>query len=155
MVTDDFQCQITLRSVWWNRPPKVAVMLDGSARWQGLLETDMMLDWYQTLARGPHCLEVVFSGKTNEDTTAEHDQAVVVEFIDFFGIRNDKFRWQGVYRPEYPEPWRTEQAEQGANLPAELTGHTYLGWNGTWRLEFTTPIFTWIHKVQDLGWIYP
>lgn len=154
MVTDDFVCHLTLRPVWGKRPPEVTVMLDGHVRWQGLLEADLTLDWGQSLERGSHCLEVAFSGKTNEDTTAEHDHAVVIDHVDFFGIRDDKFRWQGVYRPDYPEPWRTEQESQGIELLPELTAHTYLGWNGTWRLDFTTPIFTWMHQIQDLGWIY-
>lgn len=155
MVTDDFVCQLTLRSVWWRRPPEVAVMLDGHVRWQGMLETDLMLDWSEPLARGQHCLGVAFSGKTNADTTATQDHAVVIEHVDFFGIRDDKFKWQGVYRPDYPEPWHSQQMSSGVELLPELTAHTYLGWNGTWRLEFFSPIFTWMHQAQDLGWIYP
>lgn len=154
MVTDDFVCQLTLCPVWWKRPPEVTVMLNGHVRWQGMLETDLILDWSQSLEKGPHCLEVMLLGKTNEYTTATKDHAVIIEHVDFFGIRNDKFKWQGVYRPEYPEPWRTEQESQGIELLPELPAHTYLGWNGTWRLDFTTPIFTWMHQVQDLGWIY-
>lgn len=154
MVTDDFECRLHLRPIWCKRPPEVAVMLDGHVRWQGLLEADLMLDCSQSLQRGLHCLEVTFSGKTNQDTTAEHDHAVVIEHVDFFGIRDDKFKWQGVYCPNYPEPWRTQQQSQGVELLPELRAHTYLSWNGTWRLEFTTPIFTWMHRVQDLGWIY-
>ena len=154
MVIDDFHCELVLRPVWWRQPPEVSVILDGHIRWQGLLPKDLTLDWNQSLARGSHCMQVVLSGKTNEDTTPEHDHAVIIEHVDFFGIRDDKFRWQGVYVPDYPEPWRTEQIEQGIELPRQLSAHTYLGWNGAWSLEFTTPIFTWMHRVQDLGWIY-
>ena len=35
-----------------------------------------------------------------------------------------------------------------------LQPHTYLGWNGRWVLEFETPVFTWIHRLEDLGWLY-
>ena len=65
-------------------------------------------------------------------------------------IQDPKFAWAGIYRPEYPEPWASEQT----NLATELSSHTYLGWNGTWRLTFGVPVFTWIHQVQNLGWIY-
>jgi hypothetical protein len=35
-----------------------------------------------------------------------------------------------------------------------LKNHTYLSWNGKWTLTFDVPVFTWIHRVQNLGWIY-
>lgn len=154
MVTDDFECHLGLHPIWWRQPPCVMVMLDDHVRWQGPLQADLTLHWCQPTPRGRHCLEVTFSGKTNADTTAEHDNAVVIEHVGFFGIRDDRFKWQGLYRPDYPEPWRTEQESQGIELLPELTACTYLGWNGTWQLDFTTPIFTWMHRVQDLGWIY-
>jgi len=81
-------------------------------------------------------------------------EAVVVESVTFFGIEDPKFAWAGIYMPVYPEPWATEQQDQGVVLKQHLSPHTYLGWNGKWTLTFSVPIFTWIHKVQNLGWIY-
>ena len=30
----------------------------------------------------------------------------------------------------------------------------YVDWNGIWVLDFTVPVYTWLHKVLGLGWIY-
>ena len=81
-------------------------------------------------------------------------EAVVIESVSFFGIEDPKFAWAGVYTPVYSEPWATEQRDQGVVLKPQLCPHTYLGWNGKWTLTFTVPVFTWIHRVQNLGWIY-
>jgi hypothetical protein len=81
-------------------------------------------------------------------------EAVVVEDVSFFGIQDPKFAWTGVYEPRYPEPWATQQQNQGVVLKQHLCPHTYLGWPGKWTLTFDVPIFTWIHRVQNLGWIY-
>ena len=81
-------------------------------------------------------------------------EAVVIESVSFFGIEDPKFAWAGVYTPVYPEPWATEQQDQGVVLKPHLCPHTYLGWNGKWTLTFDLPVFTWIHRVQNLGWIY-
>jgi hypothetical protein len=81
-------------------------------------------------------------------------EAVVIEAVSFFGIEDPKFAWAGVYTPVYPEPWATEQQEQGVVLKPQLCPHTYLSWPGKWTLTFTVPVFTWIHRVQNLGWIY-
>lgn len=77
--------------------------------------------------------------------------AVIVDSISFFGITDSKFAQLGVYTPEYPEPWASQQLDL---LPIEISGQTYLGWNGTYRLQFGVPVFTWMHQVQNLGWIY-
>jgi hypothetical protein len=96
---------------------------------------------------GPCELTVELINKTAQE-------AVVIESVSFFGIEDPKFAWAGVYTPVYPEPWATEQLDQGVVLKPQLCPHTYLGWNGKWTLTFTVPVFTWIHRVQNLGWIY-
>ena len=81
-------------------------------------------------------------------------EAVVVESVSFFGIKDTKFAWAGVYEPQYPEPWATQQHDLGVVLKQHLSPHTYLGWPGKWTLTFDVPVFTWIHRLQNLGWIY-
>jgi hypothetical protein len=81
-------------------------------------------------------------------------EAVVVESVSFFGIKDPKFAWAGVYEPQYPEPWATQQHDLGVVLKQHLSPHTYLSWPGKWTLTFDVPVFTWIHRVQNLGWIY-
>jgi hypothetical protein len=76
----------------------------------------------------------------------DHATAVIVKQISFFGISNPKFIWAGTYYPDYP-----------AHYPdkiAQLPGQEYLGWNGVYRLDFSVPVFTWIHRIQSLGWMY-
>ena len=92
-------------------------------------------------------LEVVFMNKPELD----QDMAVTIDQVEFFGIADPKFVWAGVYRPKYPEPWHSQQS---VTPPAELSQQTYMGWNGYWRLDFTVPVFTWMHQTLNLGWIY-
>lgn len=95
-------------------------------------------------------LEIKFINKDYNETTADKDMAVIIDQVEFFGISSPKFVWAGIYRPQYPEPWASQQK----NLAPELPAHNYLGWNGTWRLDFDVPVFTWMHKIMNLGWIY-
>ena len=81
----------------------------------------------------------------NKDS-ADLDTAVEIVNVDFFGITDPRFVWAGVYYPDYPEHY--------PNKTSPLPGHGYLGWNGVYRLEFSVPVFTWIHQVQNLGWLY-
>ena len=72
--------------------------------------------------------------------------ALIIDEVKFNGISSPKFVYQGIYYPTYPKHLINEDS----TVPHQ----TYLSWNGTWRLEFTLPIYTWIHKTLDLGWIY-
>jgi hypothetical protein len=111
---------------------------------------------FKFYSRTPCTLQVEFLNKLPNDTVpgSNLDKAVVIESVSFFGITDPKFAWAGVYEPIYPEPWATEQQDQGVVLKQRLCPHTYLSWNGKWTLTFTVPVFTWIHRVQNLGWIY-
>ena len=92
-------------------------------------------------------LEIVFMNKPDDDA----DLAVMIDQVEFFGISDPKFVWAGNYTPSYPEPWHSQQIEKP---PTCIPQQNYLGWNGKWRLEFSVPVFTWMHQVQNLGWLY-
>ena len=79
---------------------------------------------------------------------SEHDPttAVIIQQIEFFGISDPRFVWAGTYYPRYPDHYKDQQHIR--------PGHSYLGWNGIYQLNFQVPVLTWIHKVQDLGWGY-
>ena len=154
MDIDDFRCRLHITPIWWHQAPLVKIRLDDAVCWHSPLAQHLELDLSRTLSRGEHVLILEYSGKTNEDTQPNRDQAVTIDSIDFFGISDNKFKLHSIYQPDYPEPWRTQQLDAGLDLATHLIGQDYLAWNGTWRLEFTTPIFTWMHRVQDLGWIY-
>jgi hypothetical protein len=95
-----------------------------------------------------------FIASDNSNLVVEHynkaaadvDTAVEIVNVGFFGITDPRFVWAGVYYPDYPEHY--------PDKTSPLPGHTYLGWNGVYRLEFSVPVFTWIHQVQNLGWMY-
>jgi hypothetical protein len=111
-----------------------------------LLSTTSKFD-FEFSASDSSSISVVHRGKLDDDPST----AVIVRHLSFFGISDPRFIWQAQYRPEYPEPWRSQQVP----LPPEIMTNTnYLGWNGAWTLEFGVPVFTWIHQIQNLGWIY-
>lgn len=117
--------------------PDYEIKLDGN-----IVSTSVVTE----LVAGAHVLEIEHKNKHPHDATT----ALIINSIEFNNIASPKFIWRGIYTPNYPEPWASEQT----NLAMKITNTNYLGWNGVWRLEFTAPIFTWIHQVEDLGWIY-
>lgn len=102
------------------------------------------------LTAGLHALEIELLHKPDHDP----DQALKIKNLVLGDVHSPRFIWQGVYTPRYPEPWAAQQRQNGIQLEHCLRNTDYLGWNGVWRLEFTIPIFTWIHQIEGLGWIY-
>jgi len=145
---------VTLRPIWHQDPPQIQIGVDNNLQFVTLEKLTTFN--FEFDAQKKVNLQVRFLNKTDQDTIVEQnlDKAVVVEAVSFFGISDPRFVWAGIYYPEYPEPWASQQLQQGKDLPAQLKSHNYLSWNGTWKLEFTVPVFTWMHQTQGLGWIY-
>ena len=135
---------------WDQQSPHVQIRLDQHTLWDGYLRQTKSFRYSRSLIRGPHHLEIELHGKSDLDPI----QSVTILDLTLGKIKSQRFLWQGVYRPRYPEPWAAQQKVLGMDLPPLLHNIDHLGWNGTWRLDLTVPIFTWIHQVEGLGWIY-
>jgi hypothetical protein len=142
---------IHLRPVWHDNPPEINIGINDDI--QRIILTDNQIFHYEFTADNTSILSVELLNKTDTDTIPDKglDKAVIIESVGFFGINDPRFVWSGEYRPDYPEPWYSEQLAKPEPL---LKNHTYLSWNGKWTLTFDVPVFTWIHRVQNLGWIY-
>ena len=120
--------------------PKCKISLDDQRR-------DLTVDHEQWI-------KLFYQGRGNARLSIEHydkidndpSTALIITDIKFNGLSGSKFVYQGIYHPRYP----THLTGNDAVLPHK----NYLSWNGIWQLDFTLPIYTWIHKTQDLGWIY-
>lgn len=133
---------VTLKPV---KCPWVKVSVDHTVQQIQLFDTQTF--YFDFLASASSTLTVEHFGKDGNDP----ETAVEIIDISFFGISDPKFAWAGVYYPKYPEPWYSQQIPRPVDsLPAQ----TYLGWNGIYRLEFSVPVFEWMHKTLNLGWIY-
>lgn len=150
----DLDLQVTLRPIWHNDPPLVRMACLAQSKEIVLDRT--MTTAYRATSCGQQQLTIELLNKIDSDTDLDRglDKAVVIERISFFGIHDKRFIWMGNYRPCYPEPWASQQAAIGQALSPVLTQTDRLSWNGCWTLEFELPIFTWIHRTQNLGWIY-
>jgi hypothetical protein len=136
---------VTLRPINTTQPIRVAIAVDDDQRLLTIDQTTTVNFSYTAEVQGQLTVEIV-------DQQAQEGVEIIT--VAFFDIADDKFAWAGIYEPEYPEPWATEQKSQGTVLAPQLTPHTYLSWPGKWTLNFTVPVFMWMHKVQNLGWIY-
>lgn len=144
--------KVDLEFVWDDLPPKISVAVDNTYVFQGSASQNHITVTHDcVLQPGDHAVIVNFYNKSYRLREPGSDMAVIVRSVAFQdSIFN--FAPKGQYRPEYPEPWCSEQQLLGQTLDPVISA-TYLGWNGEWRLAFSTPIYQWMHRTLNLGWL--
>ena len=146
----DTNIKIALKSIYNSNQPIINWRLD-SANWQTVKIKDKFeICICQKLSIGVHKIEIEYNNKTDDDLLS----AVIIEKILVENISTVSVS-QGTYYPEFPEPWASEQRAIGVDLFETYKTSTHLGWNGRWEFVFDVPTFSWIHKVENLGDIYP
>lgn len=148
------QIKLHVTPVWHAEPPICAVRFSKDIFFKEQIKETKIYSYEEYLPAGDHNITIEFLNKKNADTVAGKDKAILIDKIIFNGIESERYVWQGIYSPSYPEPWASQQKKLGKNLNATIKSATYLGWNGKWTLTYSAPIFTWIHKVENHGWIY-
>jgi hypothetical protein len=145
-----FDCSIIieLQPHYWRTIPKITYGIDSLTVDTISVTNQTNLTFNHALTQGPHIIWIEFNNKNYDDCILEKnlDMAIEISAITIEGMTLDRFRWSGLYYPIYPSDYPDKQSV--------IKEATYLGWNGRWELPFTTPIFTWIHRLENLGWLY-
>ena len=89
------------------------------------------------------------SGKNKRETIVEDgkivkDQLLHIKSIEIDEIDIGSLVYEGIYKPKYPEPWASQQAEAGNKPPETIKNSIDLGHNGTWTFSFGTPFYMWL-----------
>jgi len=114
--------------------PTVEVVCNNQVKTMRLFREPSWVSFEFEQIAGPAQITVEMFDKQADD----HTTAVIVKTIKLNDIEHMQNTYQGMYYPHGMEPRRD----------------TYLAWNGVWTLDFTVPVYTWMHQTQSLGWIY-
>jgi hypothetical protein len=146
--------ELEVLPTYHQEPPTIAYGIDDVIIDQIVLNQSCVLKFNNDLLPGTHSVFVDFLNKSNADCVLDQglDKFIVIGNITVNGICSPKFNWAATYKPKYPEPWHSQQTPPP---PAVQQGISCLGWNGRWLLNFSTPVFTWIHQLESMGWIWP
>jgi hypothetical protein len=144
----DIEFDICLKPRWWKTQPEITYGIDDFTINTIQLQNYTTLRLAYPLAPGQHKLWFTFNNKDYDESRLDQglDMAVEIDSVSIEGITVDRFKWTANYYPDYPADYPDKQKV--------IKSATYLGWNGRWELPFTTPIYTWIHQLENLGWLY-
>lgn len=145
---------VLVRPVYHDDPPQVHWGLQDLQHHALVLEQETWLTIAADLESGSYRFYIDFVNKTDQDCRPDLglDKAIEILKFQFHGYSMQKFLWAGIYTPQYPAVW---YQQQDPPPPEQHAAATYLGWNGRWHLDFDCPVFPWIHKTNNMGWVWP
>ena len=154
MATEDIDFHIELFGTFWDKVPSCKVCINDTEVWSG--DVDGTKD-NPTVIKFNHRLEadqeyhLKFDrqGKDISQTIVENGEMVKDQMLHIKSILIDEIDigslvYMGVYEPEYPEPWKSDQIKAGVDLPKTQKFVTEMGHNGTWTFTFTSPLYMWL-----------
>lgn len=98
---------------------------------------------------GPHTLTLERQGKTSLDP----NQMVTIQHISVDNLDMSQCILSCSYfKPEYPEPWASQQKTLGYDLAEIVPFETVLGHNGVWTLNFDSPFYPYFLKHTQNPW---
>ena len=155
MGTEKLKIKIQLFATMWDKPPHAEILFGGKSHFSGDVtgseEKPDVIEFEHELTEGDEYeLVIKRSGKTVKQTIVNEkgdilkDQLLHIKSIEIDEIDIGALVFEGVYKPEYPEPWSTQQRELGNEQPETLKNVTRMGHNGTWTFKFTSPFYMWL-----------
>lgn len=134
------------------RIPNVAVGIDDVELYRGKVDTEF--NFTVDLNDGPHRLWIEHYGKQLHETNNNNDCHVHIRQIKFDGVDLDQLDYcrlthRGVFCPKYAESYIASCKESNVDLPEYISPNHYLGHNGVWHLDFSSPALLWIITEQN------
>ena len=155
MGTEKLKFKIHFYAEMWDKPPVAEIMLnDKSFVTKEITGTDKqpdVVEFEAELNNGvDYTLLIKRTGKSKGQTVVNDngdilkDQILGIKSIEIDEIDIGSLLYTGTYTPDYPEPWATQQRQNGNNLEESFKNASRLGHNGTWKLTFQSPFYMWL-----------
>tara|TARA_B100000780_G_scaffold23504_1_gene14987 strand:- start:36 stop:518 length:483 start_codon:yes stop_codon:yes gene_type:complete len=155
MATEKLKFKLEIYATMWDKPPHAEILIGGKSYFDGDItsteDKPQSIEFEHECEEGKdHTLTISRSGKTKSDTVINDkgdilkDQLLHIKNIEIDEIDIGALVYEGVYTPEYPEPWAKQQREAGTELKESFKNVTTMGHNGTWQFKFTSPFYMWL-----------
>ena len=154
MGTEKLKFKLELYAIMWDKPPHVEISVGEKVYFEddikGTEDTPSLIDFeIEAEESQSYDLLIKRSGKNKYQTVVENgeivkDQLLCIKRVEIDGIDIGPLVYEGLYTPEYPEPWASQQREKGIELQESFKNVTQMGFNGEWRITFASPFYMWL-----------
>jgi hypothetical protein len=134
--------------------PEFKISVGGTEYVHSTLSVNHAVEYFEfdaEIIEGAHSLDIAFLNKKVQDTRLDIDGNIVedlllnIDSIEIDEIDIGNLKWTAsVYTPLYPESYKQHVLSAGQQISNEVKNCVNLGWNGTWSLPFTSPVYIWL-----------
>ena len=137
---ETLRIDIAFDSEFKNSPPYIHVLNDARVVHDKIaISGPTHITFQIDLSPGDHMLEIVREGHDDSNYQLCKLSSFQTDDIDVTEISQFAF-----FYPRYPNPWFQEQQAAGVHWPQSHKAWTEWGWNGTWKLSYSSPFYTWL-----------
>ena len=131
--------KIGLSGTFFNNVPAYSILLDGVKHASGKVSTETeMVEFAADIEEDQeHLLEIRLENKTNKDTVTENDKIVKDTLLNIDSIAIDDIELGDL-------KWSMSEFVGDDPARPTLQRCVNLGWNGSYRLKFTSPFYIWL-----------
>ena len=155
MATEKLKFKLELYATMWDRPPHAEILIGDKSHFRGDItgteDKPNVVEFEHEFTEGEKSeLIIKRSGSDKAQTVVNEkgdllkDQLLHIKGIEIDEIDLGALVYEGLYTPEYPEPWATQQREADVELRESFKNVTCMGHNGTWQLKFESPFYMWL-----------
>ena len=154
MATEKLKFKLELYATMWDKPPVADIKINEKSYFKEEItstnDKPTIIEFEHELEEGKSYNLIIDRSSKNasqcqiKDGKIVKDQLLNIKSIEIDEIDIGSLVYEGVYKPNYPEPWATQQAEAGNKLPETLKNVTQMGHNGTWTFSFSSPFYMWL-----------
>ena len=155
MATEKLKFKIELYATMWHKPPQAEILIGNHSHFKGDITGDEakpnLIVFEQELEEGKeYNLIINRSGKGKNQTVINEkgdilkDQLLHIKSMEIDEIDIGALVYEGIYTPQYPEPWATQQREAGIELQESFKNVTNMGHDGEWKFKFKSPFYMWL-----------
>ena len=155
MATEKLKFKLELFSTFWDEKPKLEILINEESKILKDIDTTeqspSIVEFEHECIEGEqYQLTLKRTGKDKNQTVIDSDgkitkdQLLHIKSIEIDEIDIGALVYEGVYTPDYPEPWYSQQVEMGKTPPNSFKNVTAMGHNGTWQLKFQSPFYMWL-----------
>jgi len=155
MATEKLKFKLELHATMWDKPPHAEILINDHVYFKGDItgtehKPDVIEFDHEVEEGNEGILIIKRSGKTLNQTVINdkgdilNDQLLNIKGIEIDEIDIGTLVYEGVYTPEYPEPWATQQREAGVELQESFKNVSQIGHNGEWQFKFASPFYMWL-----------
>jgi hypothetical protein len=154
MSTEKLKFKLEVWAEYWDKKPIANILINTHSHYNqeitGTEKEPTIIEFEHELKEGEkYSLIIERSGKDVRQTVIENckitkDQLLHIKSIEIDEIDIGALVYEGIYTPEYPEPWASQQQQAGNTLPQSFKNVTNIGHNGRWEFGFTSPFYMWL-----------